>query len=520
MAGNLSWVEGLQEVIGLLRALSIDLSFGLSFTFAWPNLMPDFAKIQFVFALGSIGLQNVQKVFNYVYFKYVKLLGHKRIVGAVDHMINPEHEDSGGGSSAIMDALIFIPFNVLNGIVLAPAKAILFVKSLREAARQVKKYAYEAESVKPHPITNAKMDSDIEPLRVEIDKIRGEIRAKQKKEQELNAKVEDLEVQVGSKLEIVAALDPTASQDDTRAAKFLSADLRMHALVGNALNIVELDLTSGSKQRKVVEGLVFGGVPTATHEMLVTFVPKLSGTCLRRFAVALTIAEVEQAPEPTIDALIVEPIKMLDLSKLEQFSVSFPSDTSVTVGGSLGELPGMLRGTKVVEITNTRGISLETLGEFAAEHAGWVEERNFRYIIDGPCFEGESLPYTVLHALMSENKWCFFDHRCGPIILPAPATTVGNAHVANIKVVDLDIKTSFKVSGNLEYFSVLANLVSVNIEGCEDIEGDISALGNKPIETLNLSGCKKLTGLKYTGRLKCPPPPAPYTSPYTYTHTH
>ena len=48
---------------------------------------------------------------------------------------------------------------------------------------------------------------------------------------------------------------------------------------------------------------------------------------------------------------------------------------------------------------------------------------------------------------------------------------MGNAHVANIKVVDLDIKTSFKVSGNLEYFSVLANLVSVNIEGCEDIEG-------------------------------------------------
>ena len=433
--------------------------------------MPDFAKIQFVFALGSIGLQNVQKVFNYVYFKYVKVLGHKRIVGAVDHMINAEHEDSGGGSSAIMDALIFIPFNVLNGIVLAPAKAILFVKSLREAARQAKKYAYEAESVKPHLITNAKMDSDIEPLRVEIDKIRGEIHAKQKEEQELNAKVEDLEAQVGSKLEIVAALDPTASQDDTRAAKFLSADLRMHALVGNALNVVELDLTSGSKQRKVVEGLVFGGVPTATHEMLVTFVPKLSGTCLRRFAVALTIAEVEQAPEPTIGALIVEPIKMLDLSKLEQFSVSFPSDTSVTVGGSLGELPGMLRGTKVVEITNTRGISLETLGEFAAEHAGWVEERNFRYIIDGPCFEGESLPYTLLHALMSENKWCFFDHRCGPIILPAPATTVGNAHVANIKVVDLDIKTSFKVSGNLEYFSVLANLVSVNIEGCEDIEG-------------------------------------------------
>merc|ERR1712196_7714 len=130
--------------------------------------------------------------------------------------------------------------------------------------------------------------------------------------------------------------------------------------------------TGGSKQREVVEGLVFGGTATATQEMLATLAPKLSSTYLRRFAVAFTSAEVEQAPEPTMDALIVQPIKTLDKSKLEQFSVSFPSDTSVSVGGSLGELPNMLPSAKVVEITNTRGISLETLGEFAAEHAGWV----------------------------------------------------------------------------------------------------------------------------------------------------
>ena len=50
--------------------------------------------------------------------------------------------------------------------------------------------------------------------------------------------------------------------------------------------------------------------------------------------------------------------------------------------------------------------------------------------------------------------------------------------------------------------------------------GDISALGNKPIETLNLSGCKKLTGLKYTGRLKCPPPPPRPIYIPIYIHTH
>ena len=55
--------------------------------------MPEFAKIQFALALGSIGLQNVQKVFNYVYFKHAKPLGHKRIVGAVDRMVNAEHGD-------------------------------------------------------------------------------------------------------------------------------------------------------------------------------------------------------------------------------------------------------------------------------------------------------------------------------------------------------------------------------------------------------------------------------------------
>ena len=67
-------------------------------------------------------------------------------------MINKEHGHGGGSGRA--DALVFLPFNVLNAIALAPAKALLFVKSWREANRSLKKSTYDPEKVRLHPVAN------------------------------------------------------------------------------------------------------------------------------------------------------------------------------------------------------------------------------------------------------------------------------------------------------------------------------------------------------------------------------
>ena len=121
----MAWVEGLGEVVNLLRALSIDLSFDVGITFAWPDLMPDFSKWQLAAALGSIGLQNVQRVFNLLYFNYMQGAGEASIKASVHRMLDGVH----GHDSGLGDAMIFLPFNIHNSIEISPAQALLFVKS-------------------------------------------------------------------------------------------------------------------------------------------------------------------------------------------------------------------------------------------------------------------------------------------------------------------------------------------------------------------------------------------------------
>lgn len=147
-----TWVEELEEVGDLIHALSIDLS-NVSVTFAWPDLMPNFSKWQLAVSIGSIGLQNVQKLFNWLYSNYMQRAGESDIKASVDRMLDGSRKHGGD----LTDAMVFLPFNVHNAIEIFPAKVLLYIKSFTVMRSMLANYAYGKNMVDlEKPINDAK----------------------------------------------------------------------------------------------------------------------------------------------------------------------------------------------------------------------------------------------------------------------------------------------------------------------------------------------------------------------------